>query len=501
MMRKIIILFFIIFATTALAHSDHGSHLGNIYFQTSGSQAAQPFFIKGVKLLHSFEYSLAIDAFREALKCDSHFAMAYWGMAMTYNHPLWNEQDYEEGAKILKVFAKNPQERIQKAKLPIEKGFINAINLLYGPGTKKARDIAYKDAMQKLYQQHPEHSEVALFYALSLLGSTGGERDIENYMKAAGIAEIIYQKQQDHPGVLHYLLHTYDDPVHAPLGLRAARAFAAVAPDASHALHMPSHVFFALGLWDDVIRSNQMAWDAGLKNNTQKDPKEFSVHDLHALQWLSYGYLQKHDYQKSYELTRVMQDIAIQSNLPMVKWYYAMMRSAYLTESKNWNAKLQSLDMSDVEISAKITNMYADALIALHDNCLEQAKKIYQKMLLLIPDQLKEDTFKEYFTSITSHGVKIAKIIAKELYAEINYPLSFNTLKEAIKEDKEMGEGYGPPVPVKPPTELLGDFYIMQKRCSAAIEQYKITLKRFPNRYLSMQGLPLCRAKTNRIIP
>jgi hypothetical protein len=493
-MRNLLIFLSLLFYTTILfAHIDHGSHLGNIYFPTSGNQEAQSDFERGVKLLHSFEYIEARKAFAQAVQIDPHFVMGYWGIAMTYNHPLWNEQDFLQGRNALNKIAKTPKARINQAKTPIEKGFIEAINLLYGEGGKQDRDIAYKDALQKLYQKYPEHDEVAIFYALSLLGATSGERNVQNYMQSAGISEIVYQHNTNHPGALHYLLHTYDDPTHAPLGLRAARTFSKVAPDASHALHMPSHVFLALGLWDEVIKTNQAAWLAGVHNNVHQDTKAYSVHDLHALQWLSYGYLQINDDKKAYSYTKTMQDIAEKSNLPMAKWYYAMMRAAYIVESQDWNAPLRSLDLSDTEISARVTNMYIDALIALHQGKVAVAKNIYAKMHALIPEKLTKDTFTEYFISTSEHGVKIAKIIEKELDAEIKMflhddPCALYSLRAAADMEAKLSEGYGPPVPVKPASELLGDFLLKQEDFAEALKQYQITLQRFPNRTMSIRA-------------
>src|SRR5439155_17072202 len=164
----------------------------------------------------------------------------YWGEAMTYNHPLWHEQDQDAALKVLARLT--PSETLT----PLEKGFLSAVEVLYGKGEKLERDRLYCKAMRGLYEEFPKDTETATFYALSILGSTP-ERNVANYMKAAAILEEVYAAHPDHPGAVHYLIHCYDDPIHAPLGLRVARQYAKLAPASAHALHMPSHIFLALG--------------------------------------------------------------------------------------------------------------------------------------------------------------------------------------------------------------------------------------------------------------
>lgn len=244
--------------------------LGKIYFPTSANQVAKAHFVNGVLFLHNFEYERARNAFQQAENADPAFALAYWGEAMTYNYPIWNEQDLTEARKVLAKLAATDTERVEKAKMEKEKGFIKAINLLFGDGDKPERDASYAESMRELYRQYPNDDEIAMFYTLAILGWTEGARDFQAYMQAAAIAEEVYQHNPKHPGALHYAIHAYDDPIHAPLGLRAARIYAKIAPDASHALHMPSHIFLALGMWDDVISSNKAAWEAGKKITSKK---------------------------------------------------------------------------------------------------------------------------------------------------------------------------------------------------------------------------------------
>ena len=269
-------------------------------FQTSVNPEFSPLFKNGLTMLHNFQYDDAEEIFLELQQKDPGFSLGYWGEAMIYNHSLWNEQDFEKGLFALQKFANSPDERVAKATTPIEKGLIHAINLLYGTGNKKFRDNVYAASLQDLHQQFPEDDEIAVFYALAILGKEQGVRNYPEYLKAASIANEVFERNPLHPGALHYLIHSVDDPLHAPLGLQAARAYSQAATESSHAAHMPSHIYLALGLWDEVIDSNLQAWECGQRRLVRKKlpEHEHDIHDLHALQWLHYGYLQKGDFRK-----------------------------------------------------------------------------------------------------------------------------------------------------------------------------------------------------------
>jgi len=227
--------------------------LGATNFPNSGAPSAQRDFLRGLLLLHSFEYQGARKSFQAAQGTDPGFAMAYWGEALTYNHPLWGEQDLAAARSALARLAPTIEERAAKAPTARERDYLASAEKLYGDGDKIRRDADYSAALGALARAYPDDLDARAFYALSILGLTGGKRNVANYMRAAAEGEAVYEIDRFHPGALHYLIHAYDDPIHAPLGLRAARLYGSVAPAASHAQHMPSHIFFALGMWDDAI--------------------------------------------------------------------------------------------------------------------------------------------------------------------------------------------------------------------------------------------------------
>ncbi len=273
--------------------SSVAQNLGSITFITSGNAKAQPFFLEGVKDLHSFAFDEAAAAFQKAEKLDPSFALAYWGEAMSYNHPLWAQQDLPAAKAVLTRLAPDVQARIEIAKTPKEKAYLEAQNFLfYAPGNKLARDIAYSNAMASMHSRWPEDDEVTTFYALSILGTVRpGDTGFHRQALAASLLLPIFQRNPDHPGAAHFIIHAFDDPDHAILALPAARVYAKIAPDAPHALHMPSHIFVQLGMWDDVRTSNIAAYASAEGVVKRLHVPEGGREDFHTLSWLQYANL------------------------------------------------------------------------------------------------------------------------------------------------------------------------------------------------------------------
>ncbi|HSL83986.1 MAG TPA: tetratricopeptide repeat protein, partial [Thermoanaerobaculia bacterium] len=275
-----------------------GQELGRVEMAATGAPEARPWFERGVAALHSFWYDEAAKAFRQAREIDPGFVLAYWGEAMTHNHPIWDQVELDEGRAALATLAPTPAERAAKAPTERERAYLAAVELLFAEnGEKHARDEAYLEAMARLAERWPDDFEARTFHALALEGVAYGggvpdERRFSLLMRAAAELEELFDDRPDHPGVLHYLIHAYDDPVHAPLGLRAARLYAEVAPAAHHALHMPSHIFVQLGRWDQAAASNEDAWAASAAW-VEEDGLPLGHRDYHSLSWLLYAYLQQ----------------------------------------------------------------------------------------------------------------------------------------------------------------------------------------------------------------
>jgi tetratricopeptide (TPR) repeat protein len=294
-------------ASASLSAQNPSQVLGRISFPTSGSPAAQPSFVRGVLLLHSFEYDDAIAAFKDAQRIDPAFAMAYWGEAMCYNQTLWYNENLGKARAVLARLAPTRAARQAKAPSPREKGYLDAVERLFGEGAKAARDRAYADRMGELSRQFPDDDEAAAFYALSLLATIpSGQRDTTISLKAGGIAAAILKKNPEHPGAAHYALHAFDDGEHAAMGLQAARIYARIAPASSHARHMPSHVFLPLGMWDEAAASDESAFAASVER-VKRLGLTMAQADFHALSWLQYEYLQQGRFTKAREVMKTIE--------------------------------------------------------------------------------------------------------------------------------------------------------------------------------------------------
>ena len=289
---KILPLVFFLLVAPSFVCAETIPGLGTANFRTSThSPMAAHDFMRGLLLLHVFEYDDAANSFIAAEKADPGFAMAYWGEAMTFNHPVWNEVDVRAGQAALAKFAPTPEARAQRIADARERAWFSTVEILYsGDGSKPERDARYAEAMQQLTRAYPKDDEAQLFYALALLGKSEGVRDVPTYLQAAAIAKAVFTRNPDHPGAAHYWIHAMDDPQHAAGALVAARALSKIAPDAAHAQHMCSHIFLALGMWGDVVEANLAASTvANQQAATQGRPPG---HCGHGTYWLEYGYLE-----------------------------------------------------------------------------------------------------------------------------------------------------------------------------------------------------------------
>ena len=276
-------------------HSGRGSAvLGKVSFENSGNAAAQAPFHHGLALLHSFEYTDAGDAFAETQRADPDLAIAYWMEALTTEHPLWGEYDTEKAHSILSRLGASRDERLAKARTPRERMYGAAIEALFTSDSREARFMAFADSVRALAEAFPQDLEAVAFASIAGLAAAQFKPPSERAaMIDAAIAggERVFALNPQHPGAAHYLIHAYDTPSRAAQGLPFARAYADIAPDAEHALHMPSHIFMQLGLWHDAAASNERAWAAS-RAWVQRRGLTGAHLDFHSLSWLQYAYLQ-----------------------------------------------------------------------------------------------------------------------------------------------------------------------------------------------------------------
>src|SRR5688572_27697134 len=275
--------------------------LGNVVFPNSGSAAAQADFLRGVAWLHSFGYEDAIDAFRAAQKIDPSFALAYWGEAVSFSQPLWFYEELPQARGALAKLGATPAARIAKAKTPRDQGFLRAVEALFGPGDRAARHSAYAQEMATVASANPADDDAQTFYALALLATMPrGDAALPIRRHAGAIAEKIFERNSKHSGAAHYVLHAYDHGSLVARALPAARAYAKIAPAASHALHMPAHAFLQVGFWDDAAASDEASWNASIAWAKRRG-LSIASRDYHSLAWLQYEWTQQGRFSKTKE--------------------------------------------------------------------------------------------------------------------------------------------------------------------------------------------------------
>jgi tetratricopeptide (TPR) repeat protein len=500
-MKTIYALFLLLFAATAFAQSD----VGEVAFANTGAEAAQPAFRRGLALLHNFEYASAAESFREAQKIDPGFVMAYWGEAMTETHPIWFQQDLEAARTILKRLGDTPEARAKRAKSDRERDYLATLEVLYGEGTKEDRDDRYAEAMAALQRKYPDDVDATAFHALALLGTSHEGRDVPTYMRAAALLEEVFPEHRKHPGVLHYLIHAYDDPVHAPLGMRAARLYGAVAPNAGHALHMTSHIFIAMGMWDDVIDANRRAIEVVNKERAARDR---SPHECgHYPTWLHYGLLQKGLREEANRGLAACRQSAFDPNTKgmgpsdtqqarVTSW--AEMVASHVMGGGTLDAAQRAEIPGDKFPRARFTIAYADAIAAARRG--DRAALDAAATTLRAVDQELSGAHGSHagmpgMAGMMGPDAGVRRAIVLQQVEALRHAAAGKReeavalLRKAAATEQAMPFEFGPPPIEKPTFELLGEQLLALKRPAEAAEAFRAALARAPGRTASAEGL------------
>lgn len=497
--------------------------LGKVEFPTTGGAEAQQHFLRGLAALHSFWFEEALEEFRRSTKIEPDFMMGYWGEAMALNHPLWAQQDTEGARSVLKKIRETSKLTDR------ERAYISAVEAIYGEGDKLSRDRAYSVAMGKIYHDYPEDLEAACFYALSLLGTVRpGDHGFRRQMQAGAIALDVFQKNPNHPGAAHYIIHAFDDPEHAILALPAARRYAQIAPAAPHARHMPSHIFLQLGMWPDAAASNESAWAASTAWVKQKNLPASAL-DYHSLQWLLYTYLQEGRYREAEELLlqkgSAWTDSGASSSrpaIPIPTHDYQDMAAAFVVETQRWQqaaglferpggqndgttAAYASGDtrsghtMDGNTPGMKMTSLDSNQIIPVFIRGLASGH------LASVAGSHSAETLQDYQQQLTgSHDTYEAKVTrvreleveAMEAAAKRNLDRAIEQLKEATTLEEEMSPPSGPPILIKPSHELLGEILLQAGKSTEAAQEFAKSLLRQPNRARSLLGAARAAAQT-----
>jgi tetratricopeptide (TPR) repeat protein len=442
--------------------------LGTISFPNSGNQQAQAPFLKGMKLYWSFEYDRAAEAFQEAQKADPTMTLAYVGEALTHTHQVWNQQNLTAGRAALAKLAGTTTQRLEKAKTPRERMYGELAEVLYGDGSKAKRDTIFTAYAERLSRAYPTDDEAKMFHAAGLLGLNQSERDFTTYMQAGALAEEVLRRNPDHPAAAHFVIHAFDDPVHAPLGLWAARLYSKIAPGAPHAQHMTTHIFVAMGMWDDVIAQNIIA--AG-HDHDKYVPGHYTW-------WLGYGYVQAGrftDARKHLETVKANLDKGLpRASAPA----YQMMRAHYVLDGERWNdsvAKGAPLDAAAV-LRGTPVEFFVHGFASLKRGDSEQVG--YALAGLGNPRNQSD----------------LTKIMEQELRGAIaskqgKHDEAIALLKQAAEAEDRLAFEFGPPAIPKPTTELYGEVLLAAGKPGEAVAAFKRSLARTPGRSRSLIGL------------
>jgi len=486
---------------------EHIHGVGHVHMDVSCSPSLSADFDFALALLHNFWYARALEAFNNVIQADPQCAMAYWGAAMTYNHPFWDAPTPEDETAAWALVQKGMHATKRTVR---EKLYLDAVAALYKPagaGSKTERDEAYKDAMKAVYEKYPD-DETKLFYGLSTLGTIKeGTRGFEKQAVAARLFEEVYAKNPQHPGVLHYLIHVYDDPEHAVDGLKAARAYANAAAAVPHAQHMPSHIFTRLGYWEESAATNENAWRTS-EEDVKRAGESGDYRDFHSLNYLQYAYLQLgryHDAKRVTDIIKAQYDAlpnkktgpdtpVLQSRHVRGRTIYALpdrvaygyfdMLTRYIVETGDWQAvpKVPLVAPSRDFVAMK---SQLEALAAAKRGDAGAAKAAVERLLALS----NEPGQHPFASQIITLQAKEAEAIAAQAAGDREGAIA--KMNEAIAIEDSIYALSQPPYPIIPAHELFGDMLLEMKRPADAMKHFAETLKRTPGRAKAIYGIAL----------
>jgi tetratricopeptide (TPR) repeat protein len=508
-MKRIIGLAFSV-AIMAVVSPLQSQELGTITFPNSGNAAAQAAFIEGVKDLHSFQFDEAAVAFQRAQQADPSFAMAYWGEAMSHNHPLWAQQDDKAAKAILEKIAPTPDARQAKAKLPKEKAFLKAIDILYyAPGDKLARDTAYSEAMAAMYAEWPNDHEVATWYALSLLGTVRPtDKGFRRQALAASIAEKVFAENPKHPGAAHFIIHAFDDPDHAPLALTAARSYAGIAPAAAHALHMPSHIFVQRGMWEDVRKSNIVAYKSATELNARMKLAE-GREDFHTLGWLEYANLMLGNVDEAKANVESAKQAADRNpGNAGIRNGYLGMRARLILETEKWekialegpgSAPAAGADPAHAGMPGMAMPAYGGGSNTWTFIAGYSAAKLGDFKTAGVAEAILRSAREKAEAGSNPYSAKPIAIMEKQVaavsrFAQGQRDEALKLAKEAMDIELALNAPSGPPDPIKPAPEFYGELLIEAGKHAEAVAALELSLQRTPNRTPSVKAMQRARS-------
>jgi tetratricopeptide (TPR) repeat protein len=500
MVARFAIILLLLVQSVAGQHTDHkhdaSENLGEVNFTISCTPQAQKQFNRAVAWLHSFEYEEAEKAFTEVAASDPKCGMAHWGVAMSNYHPLWAAPT---AAELQRGLAAIEKAKLAGANSQRERDYIAALELFYKDSDKldhRTRTFAYHEAMKRLYQNSPSDREAAVFYALTLI-ATGTMSDDKTYMREKEAAQIlngVLARQPQHPGVAHYLIHSYDYPALAQLALPAARSYAKIAPASAHAQHMPSHIFIRLGLWQEAIRSNLDAETSAKAFALRHKLPGVWDEQLHAMDYLAYAYLQSAQDKQAWAVLDEMNKIqSVDPKTFKVAYAFAAIPARYVLERKRWDeATKLTLPQNTVGMFPWELFRWAESHIhfaraigfARTGDTASARKEIEQLAALrdgLVIGKGEYDWAKQVEIERQIAGAWLA-------FAEGKQDESLTLMRAVADLDDATDKHPVTPGAILPAREQLGELLLELKQPSAALAEFETSLRSAPERFNGLYG-------------
>ena len=477
------LLAFLLIVPVASAQDPHSHHapeqLGKVSFPISCTPAVQGSFDRGVALLHSFSYSSARDTFQHVAEMDPRCAMAHWGIAFSYYRQLWNPPLVQATIPIA-------QQEIQRAEqigtgTERERDFIHALSLIYQDAATvpyRTRASSYEHAMRDLASKNPEYVESQVFYALALLANASpGDKTHSKQKQAAGILEPLDRIFSQHPGISHYLIHAYDNAELAQGGLSAARAYSQIAPSAPHALHMPSHIFTRLGLWDESIHANLAAREAA---HRQGDAGE----ELHAMDYLMYAHLQRGRDTDAAELIQQLKKMPkLDESDFKIAYASTAMPVRYAVERRKWNESAAIVLQVGAPPEVAAIAVWARGLGLVRSGRSQAGRELSQ--LRQLRTQLRASG-NDYWATQTD--ILVRELGAWSAQANHRSEEAVTLMRQAADDEDAIEKLPVTPGPIVPAREQLGDLLLEQHQPGLALMEFKAALVNAPGRRGAIQG-------------
>lgn len=478
--------------------------LGKLEHGFTISPVSKEKFEEGLLLLHNFEYIDARAAFEAATALDSTEVMNHWGEAMCHYKALWRLQNTTEGKAIVSRLGETKEERLAAIEDPLEKDMWEMVELMYGEGDFDERNDLIKDHLASLHKKYPNHQEIAVFYALSLVWATEEYGDgSEDLRLAASIVDQIIEVNPSHPGALHYKIHALDGPTSAQDAIAAADAYSKVAADAAHALHMPSHIYLAIGEWDGVVNSNQESYEASVERMRRQELLD-GARGYHSFAWLHYGLLQQGRYAEAEKVLNEMLTHVPKDPTKGARGYLLGMQSRQLAESGKVDAETQldlDVDVDDIGITPKAVRSMLRAQVAFANEDLSTINEEINSL----SSSIYSDSIKVEVSGIamcaagtsryapTENAIRSAKVIAAQIEGmkallEGDEALFESKMKKAVELEDQTNYPTGPSRITKPSFEQYGEWLIAKGRFEEANEQFDKALLRMPRRSKSLKG-------------